>query len=192
MEKETPIEQYREIMGVPLSVVWETLLPNHSEAIRHEANQRFHEHLIGNIQAGNGALYPYVKELFHYLKENNVPIFIASNGQIEYLQAIVNYYHLERWVTETFSIQQIQTQNKADLVHKISTKYRIKKGAVIGDRLSDINAAKNNGLMAIGCNFDFAQEEELSQADIVINSFRELQNILVEMKNSNGEVNSFL
>ena len=31
---ETPIDKYREIMGVPLPVVWETLLPNHTIAIR--------------------------------------------------------------------------------------------------------------------------------------------------------------
>lgn len=30
-EKETPIQKYREIMGVPLPVVWETLLPKHSD-----------------------------------------------------------------------------------------------------------------------------------------------------------------
>ncbi len=29
-DKETPIDKYREIMGVPLPKVWETLLPNHS------------------------------------------------------------------------------------------------------------------------------------------------------------------
>jgi phosphoglycolate phosphatase-like HAD superfamily hydrolase len=38
----------------------------------------------------------------------------------------------------------------------------------VGDRLSDINAAKDNGLMAIGCRFDFAQEDELVQADATI------------------------
>ena len=27
---ETPVDQYREIMGVPLPQVWATLLPNHS------------------------------------------------------------------------------------------------------------------------------------------------------------------
>lgn len=48
----------------------------------------------------------------------------------------------------------------------------------MGDRLSDINAAKENGLIAIGCNFDFAQEDELTQADIVIDDLMELKGIL--------------
>lgn len=167
-EKETPIEKYREIMEVPLPVVWETLLPNHTTEVRSQTNEIFHEKLIENINKGKGALYPYVEEIFSFLKNNHYSIFIASNGLTEYLRAIVNYYNLNQWVTETFSIEQIQTQDKADLVQTIIRNYKIEKGAVVGDRLSDIRAVKSNGLMAIGCNFDFAQDEELSQADFVI------------------------
>ena len=47
-------------------------------------------------------------------------------------------------------------------------------GDVIGDRLSDILAAKENGLSSIGVNFDFAQPEELKHADKVINHLNEL------------------
>ncbi|AJY76741.1 hypothetical protein VN24_21940 [Paenibacillus beijingensis] len=125
------------------------------------ANQFFQEKLIANINNGKGALYPHVIEVFSGLKQAGHSIFIASNGEIEYLQAIVRYFRLDGWVVETFSIQQIHSQNKADLVCHILQKYNIKNAAVIGDRLSDINAAKNNGLMAIGCRFNFAQENEL-------------------------------
>ncbi|PEE05239.1 HAD family hydrolase [Bacillus pseudomycoides] len=178
----TPIDKYREIMGVPLPKVWEALLPNHSNEVREQTDAYFLERLVENIRSGKGALYPNVKEVFRYLKENNCSIYIASNGLTEYLQAIVSYYNLDNWVTETFSIQQIRTLDKGDLVKSIIKKYDIKKAAVVGDRLSDINAAKDNGLIAIGCNFDFAQEGELAQADLVINDLMELKTILPEMK----------
>ncbi|MDR4328710.1 HAD family hydrolase [Bacillus pseudomycoides] len=178
----TPIDKYREIMGVPLPKVWEALLPNHSNKVREQMDAYFLERLVENIRSGKGALYPNVKEVFRYLKENNCSIYIASNGLTEYLQAIVSYYNLDNWVTETFSIQQIRTLDKGDLVKTIIKKYDIKKAAVVGDRLSDINAAKDNGLIAIGCNFDFAQEDELAQADLVINDLMELKTILPEMK----------
>ncbi|MFC0561551.1 HAD hydrolase-like protein [Halalkalibacter alkalisediminis] len=174
----TPIDKYREIMGVPLPKVWETLLPNHSNEVREQTDAYFLERLIENIRNGKGALYPNVKEVFSYLKENNCSIYIASNGLTEYLKAIVSYYDLDNWVTETFSIQQIESLNKSDLVQSIIKKFGITNGAVVGDRLSDINAAKENGLVSIGCNFDFAQEDELSQADMVINHLVELQTIL--------------
>ena len=176
--KETPLKKYQEIMGVPLPVVWETLLPDATNEWRESANVFFHERLIANINAGKGALYPNTKELFRYLKNKGHSLFIASNGQTEYLKAIVSYYGLDQWVTETFSIQQIHTQNKTDLVTEIIKQHGITNGMVIGDRLSDIQAAKQNNLHSIGCRFDFSQEHELAQADFVINDLMEIRNVL--------------
>ena len=180
-EGETPIEKYREIMGVPLPKVWETLLPDHSIDVREQTDVYFLESLIENIDNSKGALYPNVKEVFSYLTKNNWSVFIASNGLKEYLNAIVRYYHLDNWVTETFSIQQIKSLNKSDLVQDIVKKYGITNAAVVGDRLSDIKAAKDNGLVAIGCNFDFAQEDELAKADFVIDDLIELKEVLAKL-----------
>lgn len=129
-------------MGVPLPKVWETLLPDHSIDVRKQTDVYFLERLIENINNGKGALYPHVKEVFSYLKKNNWSIFIASNGLKEYLKAIVRYYHLDNWVTETFSIQQIKSLNKSDLVQDIVKKYGITNVAVVGDRLSDIKSSE--------------------------------------------------
>lgn len=175
---ETPIDTYREIMGVPLPIVWETLLPHHSEDVRKETDAYFLECLINHIRSGKGALYPNVREVFSYLKEHQIDIYIASNGLVHYLQAIVDYFRLDKWVTETFSIEQIDSLNKSDLVHHIICQYNITHGAVIGDRLSDIHAAKDNGLVAIGCHFDFAHEQELAKADYVIRDLTELIDLL--------------
>ncbi|MGM0834806.1 MAG: HAD family hydrolase [Bacillota bacterium] len=171
----TPIEKYREIMGVPIQIVWETLMPLHSIELRESANIIFHERLIENIQKGHGALYPNAMEALTFLKETGYSIFIASNGLTEYLKAIVEYYHLDSLVTETFSIQQIDSLDKGELVKVIVDKYSITSGAVVGDRLTDINAAKANGLLAIGCNFDFAKEDELAMADLVVDDLIELK-----------------
>lgn len=176
----TPIEKYREIMGVPIQIVWETLLPLHSNQLRERANVIFHDRLIENIRKGQGALYSNAVEALTFLKETGYSIFIASNGLTEYLKAIVEYYHLDTLVTETFSIQQIDSLDKGELVKVIVDKYSITSGAVVGDRLTDINAAKVNGFLAIGCNFDFAKEDELTKADVIIDDLVELKEILVD------------
>lgn len=67
-EDVTPIETYRDIMGVPLDVVWKALMPNHSFEARNMANDIFHEHLISHIHAGNGALYHQAVELLQALR----------------------------------------------------------------------------------------------------------------------------
>ncbi|AZN43260.1 HAD family hydrolase [Paenibacillus albus] len=175
---QTPIQTYREIMGVPLQVVWETLLPNHSDTVRQLANSIFHEMLIKYIQQGRGALYPHACEVLDYLKQAGCSIFIASNGAAHYLNAIVSYYKLDQWLEETFSIEQIESDDKADLVSRMKWEYRLEHAAVVGDRIIDINAARRNGFTAIGCRFDFSVEEELAKADIVIDDLLELKTIV--------------
>ncbi|WP_214813499.1 HAD hydrolase-like protein [Exiguobacterium sp. s196] len=174
----TPIGQYRNIMGVPLPVVWKTLLPRHDEQTREEVDAYFLTRLIKNIENGNGALYPGVLELFEQLYQMGHSIFVASNGLVDYLQAIVTRYELDRWITETYSIQQIDTLDKGDLVAGIVKKYELQEGFVVGDRLSDISAARANGLISIGCRFDFAQEVELQEANYVVNHLAEVLDIV--------------
>ena len=173
-----PVEEYRNIMGVPLPVVWETLLPETSEETKREMDRCFLERLIANIGEGKGDLYPDAREVFTALRLEGYCIFIASNGLVRYLSAIVEHYGLDEWVTETFSIEQAESSDKAELVRMIIEKYDVTEGAVVGDRLSDIRAAKANDLLAVGCRFDFAQEQELKEADLVIDGLKELTDVL--------------
>lgn len=177
-QEETPIELYQQIMGVPLPVVWETLLPNHSQETRTESNVIFHHQLMEKIHQGKGALYDGAEHVLQELSKK-YSLYIASNGQVEYLQAIVEKYGLHRWIRRTYSIQMINSGDKSELVKKVLTENEITKGAVVGDRYSDIKAAKDNGLVAIGCQFDFSQPDELAKADVVIQNLTELIDVEV-------------
>ncbi|KOY80358.1 HAD hydrolase-like protein [Lysinibacillus macroides] len=178
---DTPIEKYRKIMGVPLPVVWETLCPMHSLEIREESNMLFHVKLIEQIRNHNGALYPYAEQTLAALVQD-YPLYIASNGQVEYLQAIVETYHLERFIKGVYSIQSIASGHKSDLVKQVIEENNIQYGAVVGDRASDIQAAQDNQLLSIGVRFDFAQDKELEKAEIVIDDLTELLKIQLDEK----------
>ncbi|WP_342535140.1 HAD-IA family hydrolase [Lysinibacillus sp. FSL K6-1151] len=173
---ETPIEKYREIMGVPLPVVWETLCPMHAIEIREESNVLFHVKLIEQIRNHQGALYPHAEQTLATLSEN-YPLYIASNGQVDYLQAIVETYQLERFIKGIYSIQSIASGHKSDLVKRVVEENEIENGVVVGDRSSDIQAAHDNQLQSIGVRFDFAQDNELQKADIIIDDLTALLNI---------------
>ena len=173
----TPIEKYREIMGVPLPVVWETLCPEHTVEIRAESNRLFQLALIEQITSGNGALYDEVESTLEKLS-NIYPLFIASNGQTAYLQAIAETYNLTRWIKGIYSIDLVTSGNKSELVSIILRENALSTGYVIGDRSSDINAAFDNHLISIGVRFDFSQEAELEKANYIVNQFGEIHFII--------------
>lgn len=176
-EGETPIAGYRRIMGAPLPKVWQTLMPRHSQEVRDYTDGYFLDRLVERITTGKAALYPHVEELFAALKEAGCQLYIASNGLRAYLDAIVGYYGLHRWVTEVFSIEEIDSLDKTVLVERAVEKYDIRHGFMVGDRLSDFRAGKGNGLTTIGCRFDFSVAEELQQADFVIDDLLEVKDI---------------
>ena len=177
----TPIEGYRRIMGAPLPRVWQTLMPEHSDEVRRVTDEYFLQRLIARISTGRAALYPHVEELFAALKAQGYALYIASNGLRAYLEAIVGYYGLDRWVDEVFSIEDIQSLDKGELVGFALKKHGIDRAVMVGDRLSDIKAARANGLTAIGCRFDFSQEEELQQADFVVDDLLEVKEIVASL-----------
>lgn len=173
----TPIEKYRDIMGVPLPVVWETLCPEHSPQIREQSNQLFQLALIEQIKMGNGALYEGVKSTLTKLAQTQ-PLFIASNGQNDYLQAIAETYNLTKWIKGIYSIDLITSGNKSELVATVLKENDILNGFVVGDRSSDIQAALDNDLLSIGVRFDFAQEKELEKAEYVVSQFADILAII--------------
>ncbi|BCB03553.1 HAD hydrolase-like protein [Bacillus sp. KH172YL63] len=177
-----PLDEYKEIMGVPLPVVWGTLLPHHPVDVRKTMNEIFHERLIENIYRGNGSLYPHAADLFEYLSQRGYPIYIASNGQPKYLKAIVEHYRLGRWISDYYSIQSIQSGDKGELIRSIKEEHQLSYGMVIGDRLSDFMAAHANQFLSVGCAFDFSQAHELAEADIVVDDLIEVKKFLEKVK----------
>ncbi|WP_347860991.1 HAD hydrolase-like protein [Salimicrobium sp. PL1-032A] len=176
-EGEAPLDAYKDIMGVPLSVVWGTLLPEETEQVREKINGKFQGYLISSIREGKGALYPHVKETLADLKEAGYTLLIASNGLPDYLKAIMDTYHLDRYISDVFSIAAVPSGDKGELVEKVCRTYEVTEGTGVGDRLSDFNAAHRNRLKAVGCRFDFSKEEELKEADVIIDDLQELKNI---------------
>lgn len=173
----TPLEQYRAIMGVPLDVVWQTLCPQHTKDQQQQSNMYFQQALIEQIEQGAGALYEQVEETLQQLAKK-FPLYVASNGQVPYLQAIMKHYDLQRWVKAIYSIDLVPSGNKSELVGNLLREHAITSGFVVGDRASDIKAANDNGLTSIGVRFDFAQENELQHADYVVEQFKQIQEII--------------
>lgn len=173
----TPIETYRNIMGVPLPVVWQTLCPEHPPEVHKETNAFFQQTLIDLIAEGRGDIYEGVLPTLATLSKTT-PLYIVSNGQTAYLQAIVKYYGLDQYIKQTYSIDLVASGNKSELARLALNENQHTSGFVVGDRASDIRAAHDNGLTAVGVRFDFAQEEELAMADVVVEEFGEILDVV--------------
>jgi phosphoglycolate phosphatase len=174
---DTPVEKYLRILGVPIPEVWRQLMPEASEAVRDRAAAWFLDDIIDEIGQGNGRLYPDVLTTLAVLAKQEIPLFVASNGRSRYLAAIRAAFQLECYFIDFYSLDRFSLQSKSALVKQLLNDYEMERAVMVGDRRSDIEAAKENGLVAIGCRFGFADDKELTEADILIQRFSELSRL---------------
>nr|AAF66545.1 unknown [Parageobacillus thermoglucosidasius] len=180
---DTPVEEYLRILGVPIPEVWRQLMPEESEGVRDRAAAWFLDDIIDEIRQGNGRLYPDVHTTLAALADQGIPLFVASNGRQRYLAAIRTAFLLERYFIDFYSLDRFSLMSKSALVKQLLNDYGIEKAVMVGDRRSDIQAAKDNGIWSIGCRFGFANDEELRGADVIIHQFSEIGSVWVEMVN---------
>lgn len=167
-------EELVNVLGMTIEQVWEKLLPVASEEAKQAANQLLLENEIKLISERVTDLYPGVKDTMRVLHEKGLALFVASNGQEEYIDALCEEYELKPLLTDLYSAGRFRTHTKNDLVAKLLADYQVKQAVMVGDRHSDVEAGKTNGLFTIGCDFGFSNPGELDGADVVIKSFAQL------------------
>lgn len=179
---ETPPEQrILESLGLLLRDIWKNVAPDSSERMRERANELLLKYQLEGLREGIGELYPGVKETLAQLHERGVRLFVASNGLEAYVKGVVKHMGIAPYFEALYSAGEFRTESKVQLVRLLLDRYRIEAAWMVGDRSSDVEASKQNGLDVIGCRYaQFGKKEELSEANAVIHSFPELLHFLAD------------
>ncbi|MBL0389448.1 HAD family hydrolase [Tumebacillus sp. ITR2] len=169
-------EQILNVFGMTIPEVWETLLPDASMDERDKANELLAQAEMELMQKGTGALYPAVKKTLHTLREAGVKLFTASNGEMRYVETVIETQGLTPLFDKLYCAGAYKTEKKEELVALLLDEQHLneKNTVMVGDRKSDITAGKKNFLLTVGCDFGFANEHELDDADEIITSFDQL------------------
>ena len=122
---------------------------------------------------GKGVFYPNVESTLLALKGRQFRLALCTNARIDYFEAAVEVFNLNKYFDEMMTAGQNPGKDKTWMVGKIVEKLKSKHFAVVGDRIHDIQAAKINGGIAIGCTYGFGKKE-VEKADLQIEQFEEL------------------
>jgi len=162
-------------LGMLLEEVWQRVFPGSSQQLRERANALLLQHQIASLEKGAGELYPGVKETLAKLKERGIRLFVASNGLEDYVKLVAKHQGVADLFEGLYSAGEYGTRSKVELVALLLHNHGVRSAWMVGDRSSDVEAGKKNGLAVIGCDYaDFGAGEELAAADIVIKHFSQL------------------
>lgn len=174
-----PVERLLGSLGMLLEHIWEKVMPDGSPEARHRANELLLRYELEELEAGTGRLYPGVPETLRKLGDRGVRLFVASNGLEAYVKEVPRLRGVADLFEGFYSAGEYGTASKTELVRILLKERGIRSAWMVGDRSSDVEAGKGNGLFVVGCDYaGFRSEGELEGADAVIGSFDELDGLL--------------
>lgn len=133
----------------------------------------------GLVKAKKGKLYAGAIKALKQLKKKGIKLGLVTNGGKGYIRAVAETYKLNKVFDAAISVEEIKG-DKGDLVKAALKKLKVKadETLVVGDRNSDIEAARKAGCKAVAVTYGFGSKEELQGADFVINDLKELVRIV--------------
>ena len=158
--------------------IWNELLHNPEPQVMAKADEYMLYYEMCCLKNGMGTPYPGVQETLAELKAAGYRLCIASNGGQGYVMGVAEYY-FDGLFSGIYSAGEYQTTSKVDLVKLIVQRFSDGAHVMVGDRSSDIEAGKMNGLLTIGCVYGFGNKEEVAGSDYQITNFPELRELFL-------------
>lgn len=169
---ETILSQF----GKQADDIYPSLLKTTDKQIIRTFEKCVEEAEIQGFYEGKGELYHNVESTLTTLKNRGFKLALCTNARVDYFEAAIEQFRLNEYFDEMMAAGQNPGKDKTWMVGKIIKKLRSSHFAVVGDRIHDIQAAKNNRGIAIGCEYGFGRKE-VEEADLQILKFEELLTI---------------
>ncbi|MFP4687486.1 MAG: HAD family hydrolase [bacterium] len=151
-------------VGNPVSDIYSNLFPGVKLADLGGLGRMIVKRLTAEIKKERGEVIEGVFKLLEKLKES-YRLAIITNAQRVYLEAVAETYDLERFFEIMLCIEDVEAEQKAALIEKALNYFDLPAGRVlmVGDRSSDLEAAKSCGTKFIGCLYGHGNRSEFSE-----------------------------
>jgi phosphoglycolate phosphatase len=169
-----PVSIMLSCLGMVLDEIWERIWPGMPEVTKRYADVLFMRFQLEQLELGRGELYAGVAEALRAWREQGIRLFVASNGQEQYVADVVRTLGIADCFADLYSAGRFGTKSKVDLVRLLMEKYKLDAAStwMVGDRSSDVEAGVANGLTVVGCRYaEFGEASELAGSMILVDSF---------------------
>jgi phosphoglycolate phosphatase len=123
-----------------------------------------------------GRLYPGIAEALRDLRGRAAALALCSNGSRRYVEAVLATHGIADLFDEV-RYRRPGDVAKAQMAGELVARFRRRvqgPGIVVGDRHDDVEAARFNGLLAVGCAYGYGADGELEAADAVAKDAAEM------------------
>lgn len=169
IDKIVTVDDIRRVVGRPLQVCIEILLPDEAEN-----HQKLLE-IVGKfeevaIKSHGGKFYDFLPETVEALSRR-YDLYLVSNCQTWYLDLFFELSKIKRFF-KGYDCFGASHQNKPEMLQNLKAKHDFIKPAYIGDTEVDEESAEKAGYTFIYAGYGFGKAK---RPDLVLNSLKELK-----------------
>ncbi|SHK54066.1 haloacid dehalogenase superfamily, subfamily IA, variant 3 with third motif having DD or ED/haloacid dehalogenase superfamily, subfamily IA, variant 1 with third motif having Dx(3-4)D or Dx(3-4)E [Selenomonas ruminantium] len=136
-----------------------------------------HDHYLEVLESGEIEPVPGCVEFIKKLHEKGFPIALATSSNVRAMNAVLDSFGIRKYFTSILSGGELPESKPHPAIYLISAqRLGVKPEAcmVVEDTTNGIRAAKAAGMYCVAYRNPNSGEQDLSQADEIVNSFSEI------------------
>ncbi len=165
-------------IGKPDMEYFASLLPERYARFAAELKERVVSNELMILKDSTGAVFPQALETLAKLKAGGYKLALASNCGTAYFNAVCESCGFDTYMDMRLCIEDRGFVPKAELLREIGEVLETRAGVMVGDRINDLDAARQSGVPFIAALWGYGAEGELDAADAQVHSFTELLDLL--------------
>jgi phosphoglycolate phosphatase len=174
----------REILdhvGWPVAVILERLFPSVERAAVDLLFATTLDVICDYVRHKQGHIYPGIAPALRELVARGYTLTIASNGRRPYIEAVLATYELTTFFAPIVSADEVG--DKAAVLRAYLQRHVVPAAhtIMIGDRSSDVEAARAVGTQFIGCDYGHGYRNEIEGAGPIVGHFDELPDVVARL-----------
>ncbi|MBX3024135.1 HAD family hydrolase [bacterium] len=171
----------REILahvGWPIPVIFANLFPDAAPAALAALHGETVEVICRRVAAGEGIRYPHVPETLRRLHDAGHALCVASNGRARYVETVLATCGVAELFLPRITADDVGDKT-AILRHYLAILPAAPRRTVmVGDRASDVEAARAVGCHFVGCDYGHGHRQEIAAAGPLVADFAALPAVI--------------
>lgn len=173
-----PTREILDHIGWPVSVIFERLFPDADTTAMRLLHAETLQVICAHVAQGDGILYPDVTETLRLLRGRGLQLAVASNGRTRYVETVLDTYGLRALFVSLITADMVGDKNAVLRTYLERLGVGPASTVMIGDRASDVDAARAVGCHFIGCDYGHGYRNEIETAGPLVSRFADLPGVI--------------
>ena len=175
----------REILdhiGWPVPQILARLFPDVDDAALQLLHAETLQVICGHVARGDGVLYPDVAETLRLLRGRGHVLAVASNGRTRYVETVLATYGLSALFEPRITADMVGDKDAVLRAYLDRLANAPAATVMIGDRASDVDAARAVGCHFVGCDYGHGYRDEIAAAGPLVRRFADLPSVIEKLE----------